>query len=118
MSDMQLLGSDDVSRYLNKMLDSHEWWFLIDCLELGRIVESRYYQNSAAFEIIMGPGAFSVIMAKKENMSPLQLADCIIEKGGVADREKLAEDLEKRDVVSESFETQIQFAAMIGKPDA
>jgi hypothetical protein len=113
---------EEVGVYLNEKLDSGEWWFLVNNLDLMNVVESRYYQGdkNEYFEIIMSgryPG-FVVGLARKAEMTPIQLAECCIEIG--AEGDYLATGLENSDILfpmhgdmEEVRTAQVIFSAMV-----
>jgi hypothetical protein len=95
------LSPEELGEYLNEKLDSRDWWFLVNNLDLMKVVESRYYQGekNQHFHIVMSgkyPG-FTVAVARKAEMTPVQLAECCIEVG--AEGDFLGKGLENNDIL-------------------
>ena len=106
----EFLDLDSLRKYIDERLVSRDWWFILNGREVLGIIESRYYTpgtpKSEGFEIVMTPYGLTIAMALRSEMTPEQLAGCLVEAGADVSQEELARLYERSDIILPSYDDQ------------
>jgi len=83
---------EDTRRLILQLLDSGEWWVLIDVgrSELPRVIQERHYADDPGdgFRLVLGPELayqpLAFFLMRKSAMTAAELSKCVSDAGGEA----------------------------------